>query len=104
MKRFFCENCSNEVEEKNDVCPHCGAFFTAVKCPECGYRGKLHEFRNGCPKCGYLSDANGEDDTTAGLKIETRSKKPLPSWLFWFILLFLVLSFIVLSRIYVRVT
>ncbi len=55
MQLFFCENCGAEVREGDEVCTECGAFFVAIKCPRCGFRGKQHQFTRGCPACGYLS-------------------------------------------------
>ena len=55
MKRakFYCENCRREVRWDAKVCPHCGRFFSAVKCPSCGFTGKSELFITGCPSCGY---------------------------------------------------
>ncbi len=55
--RFYCENCKNEVKANARVCPHCGRWFTAVKCPQCSYTAGGEEFVRGCPRCGY----NGKD-------------------------------------------
>jgi predicted RNA-binding Zn-ribbon protein involved in translation (DUF1610 family) len=54
---FFCENCKREVLARDKICPHCGRFFTDVRCPKCGYSGEILEFHFGCPRCGYLSSA-----------------------------------------------
>lgn len=51
--RFFCENCHHEVRPNAKVCPHCGRFFEAVRCPVCSYVGESRDFINGCPNCGY---------------------------------------------------
>lgn len=105
MRHFFCENCGEEVREKDEVCRHCGALFVAIKCPRCGYRGKQHEFAHGCPRCGYLGD---QVHTRALTESEVRSdsavtrRKPMPAWVFWMVLFFLGASFIVLARLYAR--
>ena len=35
--KFFCENCGSEVPENAKFCKNCGKFFSAVRCPKCGY-------------------------------------------------------------------
>lgn len=109
-KRFFCENCGKEVEESDELCRHCGAIFIAIKCPQCGYRGKQHHFFRGCPVCGFLSGENPvryatvSSDTPAAEKDKVAArKKPLPEWLFWVALAGLILAFLVLSQVYLRV-
>lgn len=102
MTRFYCENCGKEVEESHDICPHCGAFFTAIKCPKCGFRGKLHQFDHGCPRCGYLSERDFEEIRQVDLGETRKPRKPLPTWLFLLILGIMLLSFFILSRIYVQ--
>ncbi|MFP4154008.1 MAG: zinc ribbon domain-containing protein [Alkalispirochaeta sp.] len=103
MRRFFCENCGEEVDESADLCPYCGAIFQAIKCPRCGYRGKLHEFRKGCPSCGFLGEEHVRE--TAPSAIDTVSpsiphrerrfaiRRETPWWLFWLVLLFMVVAF-----------
>jgi predicted RNA-binding Zn-ribbon protein involved in translation (DUF1610 family) len=109
-RRFFCENCGKEVEEDEELCRHCGAVFVAIKCPQCGYRGKAHHFTRGCPVCGFLGEENpvraGEYLLTDQPKRAGRdapARKPLPEWFFWVVMGVLVLAFIVLSRVYLRV-
>ncbi|MFP4113665.1 MAG: double zinc ribbon domain-containing protein [Spirochaetota bacterium] len=59
--RFFCENCHHEVKPTAKVCPHCGRFFEAVRCPVCSYVGESRDFVHGCPNCGYAGgDAGAE--------------------------------------------
>ncbi len=53
--RFFCEHCKQEVSARDKVCPHCGRFFSEVRCPRCGFTGEGKLFYDGCPNCGYLS-------------------------------------------------
>lgn len=118
MKRFFCENCGEEVEEDQELCPHCGAIFTAIKCPRCGYRGKLHEFFNGCPSCGFLGEdrvretshtpiaGGGEpflDPWPPGRNNPRKNRKKRPPWLFWLLLVAMVASFIGLSIVYMSI-
>ena len=54
--KFFCESCGSEVPRNAKVCPVCGKFFAAVRCPNCGRTGTSDEFKNGCPTCGYAVD------------------------------------------------
>jgi len=52
--RFFCEQCGTEVPRNTPRCPVCGRYFTAVQCPQCGFRGSESDFASGCPTCGYM--------------------------------------------------
>jgi predicted ATP-dependent serine protease len=52
--RFFCEQCGTEVPRNTVRCPTCGRYFTAIQCPQCGYRGSEEDFTGGCPTCGYM--------------------------------------------------
>ena len=123
MRRFYCENCAAEVSATSDVCPVCGAFFVAIKCPACGYRGKSYEFRHGCPKCGYLGEesvaevserSRTEPDSathnTSGAAggrgaahraWYQRTRGDTPWWVFWLALGALALAFLVLARVYI---
>ncbi|GAB4221583.1 MAG: hypothetical protein Kow009_11540 [Spirochaetales bacterium] len=56
--KFFCEHCKKEVSARDKVCPHCGRFFSEVRCPRCGFTGEGKLFYDGCPNCGYLSSAS----------------------------------------------
>ncbi|MFW5694566.1 MAG: zinc ribbon domain-containing protein [Alkalispirochaeta sp.] len=105
MKKFYCEHCGQEVNEQDEVCSHCGAFFVAIKCPRCGYRDKQHRFHNGCPQCGFLSQSAGTSDQwehVGRTPVAGSQRSPMPSWLFWIVLGALAASFIVLARIYAR--
>lgn len=81
--KFFCENCGAEVLSKARFCPHCGKFFSAVRCPNCNYTGSVSEFRTGCPVCHYsdtgvaLEDNKTGPGTSDGLKhkLSRKSKK-----------------------------
>lgn len=55
MKKFYCQKCGAVVGQEDSMCRSCGAIFSSVMCPECGFSGKGTLFGNGCPKCGYLS-------------------------------------------------
>lgn len=123
MRRFFCENCGAEVSERDELCSSCGAFFVAIKCPRCGFRGKQHRFTAGCPECGYLGDertvitttqprtaVNEEEDRAASaMQTGERHRRVrryaeqgarMPSWTFWLVVGFMVVSFLLLARIY----
>ena len=109
MKRFSCENCGGDVRERDDICPHCAAVFVAIRCPQCGYHGKQHHFRMGCPVCGYMGNelppqrpVQGSTVSSAPPPAPPRKKRPMPEWLFWFILGSLVVSFVILAIIYTR--
>jgi hypothetical protein len=64
--RFYCENCGGEVRANAKVCPHCGRFFSDVRCPACGFTGDSKLFVYGCPSCGYGSGTAGGGDIGAG--------------------------------------
>ena len=112
QRRFFCENCGEEVKPSAKVCPKCGAFFTNVRCPRCNFTGKAHEFSRGCPVCGYLGSIQSErrqgSGTTRAAAGVTRGtfrpgkKRERPWWLFPMIMVALVLSFVILSLVYLR--
>lgn len=51
--KYFCENCGEEVNAKAKFCPHCGKFFSSVRCPNCGHTGSVDSFKKGCPACHY---------------------------------------------------
>ena len=110
-RRFYCENCGEEVRPTAKVCPKCGAFFTNVRCPRCNYTGKAHEFTRGCPVCGYLGSIQSppkDAATTRQFHVASKGpgrygkKRERPWWIFPMIMAALVLSFIILSVIYMR--
>lgn len=124
MRRFFCENCGEEVDESDELCPHCGAVFAAIKCPRCGYRGKMHEFYRGCPSCGFLGEDHvrhtepvrqsyGDDEGNSRRNGESPRRgvqrlwrslggSSAPWWLFGFVIAIMVLAFAVLAIVYMR--
>lgn len=125
--RFFCENCGTEVKPHARVCPKCGRFFSAVRCPNCGYTGEGKEFMHGCPNCGYSGAgmrrsrrARGEEwydaaELEAGQEAEpsgrrragrrvVRERQPPPGWVYWLALGLLTLAFIIMVVIYVRLS
>lgn len=100
--RFYCENCHKEVKANARVCPHCGGFFTAVKCPKCGYTGGGEEFVAGCPRCGYNGKTEG-DYVDVGREFGLHRKSPPKrSPVFAILALALVIAFIVLVVIYLN--
>lgn len=112
MRRFFCQNCGEEVQERDEICRSCGAIFVAIQCPQCGFRGKQHRFGDGCPECGYLGSRGnsvyrapgpgGESDGAAHSPGRAARRREMPSWVFWLVLGTLALSFVVLALIYAR--
>jgi hypothetical protein len=125
--RFFCENCGTEVRPHAKVCPKCGRFFSAVRCPQCDYTGEGKEFLHGCPNCGYSGggiraagrgtareewyDAaeleTGEDESplsrTARGRVG-RQRNPPPGWVYWLALGLVTLVFVIMVIIYVRIS
>ena len=106
--RFFCENCHKEVRPSAKVCPHCGRFFTAVRCPECSYVVDAHEFVGGGPNCGYT----GGDQNRAG-QFETfdldpqhrpsAPKRGMPGWVWPAGIVILLICFGILVLLYLRI-
>jgi predicted RNA-binding Zn-ribbon protein involved in translation (DUF1610 family) len=121
MRRFFCENCGEEVRENDEICRYCGAVFVAIKCPRCGYRGKMHEFRKGCPSCGFLGEDQVRETRPGDRRVKRigratrihrlfrgvgrvgKASAETPTWLFWLIIVMMVLAFGVLSLVYTSI-
>lgn len=55
--KFFCEFCGSQVRAADRICPHCGSFFSQVRCPACGFQGENKLFSKGCPVCGFATSA-----------------------------------------------
>lgn len=64
--KFFCEFCGSQVRAGDRICPHCGSFFSQVRCPACGFQGENKLFAEGCPVCGY--SASGASAKTPAAK------------------------------------
>ena len=56
--KFFCEFCGSQVRAADRICPHCGSFFSQVRCPACGFQGENKLFSKGCPVCGFAAAKN----------------------------------------------
>jgi hypothetical protein len=54
--KFFCEFCGSLVRPADKICPHCGSFFTEVRCPACQFQGPAKLFMDGCPVCGFAEN------------------------------------------------
>jgi ribosomal protein L40E len=100
---FFCEHCGNPVPLQAKSCPHCGKFFDAVKCPQCGYTSLPERFHNGCPQCGYMSTSKEREsnvrDVTDMFTIGKSDNGGAPVWLYWIVglgLAFVIFVFIIL--------
>ena len=83
--RFFCDNCSTEVERHTKACPACGRFFASVRCPACAYAGDEKAFAAGCPSCGYSSAKNKDNQNRKEQRAESppfkaSGKKKFPLW------------------------
>lgn len=77
--RYYCENCGAEVRRDARVCPRCGRFFSSVKCPRCGYVGKVDDFKVGCPVCGYAEAASPSPEP---FKAPPAQVPPLSPWVY----------------------
>ncbi len=116
--RFFCENCRNEVRWDAKVCPHCGRFFSSVKCPSCEFVGESRFFVFGCPNCGYAGGeafVTREGEITPGSDVETYSletfdiarqarKTQIPRWVYPLAIGILLTTFTVLVIIYLAMS
>lgn len=92
MKKFYCQNCGEEVPIDADHCQKCGKEFASILCPECGYSGASNKFENGCPKCGYLSNNPGH---TVRKKLVKRKPLTLRIFLTLFCLLFITIILLI---------
>ncbi len=125
MKRgkFFCENCGTEVRPNAKVCPHCGRFFRAVRCPVCSFTGESMLFLKGCPNCGYAGGQRPGVPADSGFEVYTPEEvegvgakgsgrrlssgyppkgDPPPPWLYWLIFGMLLAAFGILVVIYLN--
>ena len=103
--RFFCENCHHEVRPNAKVCPHCGRFFEAVRCPVCSYVGRSGDFLHGCPNCGYAGEQGGsergfEQVDYPGTTPSRGSRSATPGWVWPLAIGVLLLVFAGLVVIY----
>jgi hypothetical protein len=107
------------------VCPKCGRFFSAVRCPNCGYTGEGREFTYGCPSCGYSGTGfRGEGRRTKGREewydavdldraepvagprrsARQRHREGPPAWAWWLALGLLSITFVIMVIIYIRLS
>ena len=73
--RFFCDFCGTEVKRNDRICPNCGKFFSAVRCPNCGLTGQAALFVKGCPSCGYSVLPRSEESGDGSSNKKKRHKK-----------------------------
>ena len=81
--RFFCDNCSYEVDSDVRACPYCGRMFTSVRCPSCTYSGPDRMFQSGCPMCGYSAPPPPKTKTPRmkpPRRKNSQPAEPLPFW------------------------
>lgn len=121
--RFYCENCGKEVRASAKVCPHCGRFFSAVRCPVCGFTGESRLFIQGCPSCGYAGATGQADRPDTGFEVydmesisgraeanragrgagaARRPSRGAPPWIYWLTLALLGVFFVIMAVIYMR--
>jgi hypothetical protein len=94
---YFCDFCGKEVPGEAKLCPHCGRFFTSVRCPRCGFTATAAKFKFGCPSCGYSSPGQGGPGAAVpGSRTRKRrgaaAPGPLPVWVFLVVGVLLVFS------------
>jgi ABC-type uncharacterized transport system involved in gliding motility auxiliary subunit len=68
-RKFYCRACGRQVSYEAESCPYCGRFFTAVKCPKCGFSGEDVLFIEGCPKCVF-----GWDKSTENFMVKSKKR------------------------------
>ena len=128
--KFFCENCGAEVKHNAKVCPYCGRFFSAVRCPRCGFTGDASMFRAGCPNCGYAGtwgsgEGKGRRDTDfiiepydadsegpgkrqafpadrSRVQGWKKGKTQIPDWVYWLTIAILLVAVGVLVLLYLN--
>jgi hypothetical protein len=104
--KFFCENCHREVKPNARVCPHCGRYFTAVRCPSCGYVGEARDFASGCPNCGYAGTGKPQEPQFETVDLQAGRTAPaprgVPGWVYPLAAAVLLAVFGVLVVIYLR--
>jgi len=115
--RFYCENCGGQVRANAKVCPHCGRFFSDVRCPSCGFTGDSKLFVFGCPSCGYggSSDGGSGRGRSDGVEVydldqidrlgpaaSRRRATGAPPWIYWLVMALLGVFFVIMAVIYVR--
>jgi len=61
-------------------CPECGRFFSAVRCPRCGFSGPAGKFASGCPVCGYSLPPDDLSAEPARVERGYGPAAPLPTW------------------------
>lgn len=99
--RFFCQHCGADVPAHAVLCPRCGRFFSAVRCPQCDYSGRQGEFVHGCPRCGYSGGAaSASDARTRRRTAPKRTRSLIP--LFPFVLTVLIIAFAGLAVFYLQ--
>jgi predicted amidophosphoribosyltransferase len=76
--RFFFDICGEEVGRNDKTCPHCGRFFSSVRCPKCNFSADEASFKKGCPACGY-SVPLGNAAYSQGKKVPAGK---LPLWVY----------------------
>jgi len=82
--RFFCEACGAEVKGGAPSCPSCGRPFAAVRCPECGFAGKVEDFKAGCPVCGKGAPLPSAATPAAGSRRADAHQHDAPGLPAWF--------------------
>lgn len=76
--KYFCENCGEEVNARARFCPHCGKFFSSVRCPNCGHTGSVESFKKGCPSCHYAISEEELRGETVPQEKKTKTSISLP--------------------------
>jgi predicted RNA-binding Zn-ribbon protein involved in translation (DUF1610 family) len=92
--RFFCDNCGREVGKDEKRCPDCGRYFSAIRCPKCGFSGEEARFRSGCPVCGYSSRLPPPKKANAG-----EEKTEIPVWIYPLVIGLMALALVLLFNI-----
>jgi predicted amidophosphoribosyltransferase len=91
--KFYCENCKYEVPLNDERCPFCGKEFFSVYCPRCKREGLPVEFRNGCPRCGYMKEGVKAYRKPRGERSKGK-KFYLPRWCYSGAIILLLLAII----------
>ena len=84
--KFFCENCNAEVRRDAVICPHCGRFFSTVRCPSCGFTPDEQENEKGSTKKLKKKEFRFVRYTQREADRRTDAD-PLPLWIYGIVLL-----------------
>lgn len=94
--QFTCDYCGAEISQKDKDCSVCGAVFTRVRCPRCGYTAENNFFKKGCPTCFYKAP----DFIKYSTKNVSNKKKNLHFWIYIILILTVNIALFLYAGLY----